>query len=290
MSPRVRFAPSPNGLLHLGHAWSALLNHGAAQASGGTFLLRIENIDQTRARAVFEAAILEDLNWLSILPEGRPRRQSEHLDLYATALSRLEALGLIYPAFESRAQITAEADRRSAIGTWPRDPDGAPLYPFARTDLSDEERARRRAQGEPHVLRLDISAALAMVNRDLTWREAQNDPLAAPLEVAADPARWGDVILARRDVPASYHLCVVVDDAWQDISHVIRGADLYAATGLHRLLQTLLSLPEPIYHHHRLILDVRGRKLSKSAGSPSLRDLRMAGETPKSLRRKLGLG
>lgn len=290
MTFRCRFAPSPNGRLHLGHAYSALVNHHAAARAGGAFLLRIEDIDATRSRPDFVAGIREDLAWLGVLPPEPPRFQSAHLPAYAAALAHLEATGLVYPAFESRAEIAQEVSRREHEAPWPRDPDGAPLYPFSRASLSDAAREKRRADGAPHVLRLHMAAALENVGPNLSWREAPDDPLAPPVEVAADPAAWGDVILARRDVPGSYHLCVVIDDAEQEISHVIRGADLRASTAVHLVLQRLLGLPAPTYHHHRLILDGDGRKMSKSVGSQSLAALRQSGADARTVRARLGFG
>lgn len=285
-----RFAPSPNGRLHLGHAFSALVNATAARKARGTFLLRIEDIDATRCRPAFETGILDDLAWLSIHPDAPPRRQSEHFADYAQALGQLEAMGLIYPAFESRSDILrAVQAREQAEGTaHPRDPDGAPLFPFARDSLSDGERTRRRRAGEPFVLRLNMARAMALMPPGLSWLEAQGAPDGPLRSVPADPMAWGDVILARRDVPTSYHLSVVVDDAAQGISHVIRGMDLFHATSVHRLLQQLLRLPPPVYHHHRLILDETGRKLSKSHDATSLAALREAGVTAQEVRLRLG--
>lgn len=281
MSFVCRFAPSPNGLLHLGHAYSALVNHAAAQAAGGRFLLRIEDIDTTRSRPEFIRAISDDLDWLGILPPEPPRHQSQHFAAYAAALAHLEREGLLYPAFETRGEIACAVLAKEAQGAgWPRDPDGAPLYPFARESLPDSARKRRREAGEPYALRLDMARACALAGAALTWQEAEAGPLQAAVAVPADPARWGDVVLARKEVPASYHVAVVVDDAAQGISHVIRGQDLYAATAVHRLLQTLLGLPEPTYHHHRLVRDADGRKLSKSTGAASLAALRAAGASP----------
>ena len=288
MTFRCRFAPSPNGRLHLGHAYSALVNHDAAARASGRFLLRIEDIDATRSRPDFVVGICADLDWLGILPPEPPRHQSAHLPAYSAALARLLSQGLLYPAFESRTEVAEEVRRRDLEAPWPRDPDGAPLYPFPRTRLSDGAREKRLAEGAPHVLRLHMAAALAMTGERLSWQEAPGDPLAPPETRAADPAAWGDVILARRDVPGSYHLCVVIDDAEQEISHVIRGTDLKAATAVHRLLQHLLGLPAPIYHHHRLILDEDGRKLSKSAGARSLADLRQSGADARAVRAQLG--
>lgn len=288
MSFVCRFAPSPNGRLHLGHAFSAMVNHDAAQAAGGRFLLRIEDVDLARSRPEFEAAILEDLDWLGILPPEPPRRQSEHFPSYARALERLEAEGLAYPAFESRAEIARAVIAREITAPWPRDPDGAPVYPFRRDDVSEAERTRRRAAGEPFVLRLDMARAAERTG-PAVWREAQASPLGPIGEQAADPLVWGDVVLSRKDTPASYHLAVVLDDAEQGISHVIRGRDLYFATAIHRVLQQLLRLPQPVYHHHRLILGSDGRKLSKSAGAPSLAALRAGGASPSDIRRLVGL-
>lgn len=287
-----RFAPSPNGRVHLGHAFSALVNAEAAARTGGTFLLRMENIDTTRCRPEFEQGILDDLAWLGIVPAAPPRRQSEHFADYATALARLEAMGLVYPAFESRSDIArAVIESEEKLGRpAPRDPDGAPLYPFQRGALSNWERARRRAEGEPYVLRLDMSAALdAAGGEPLFWQEAKGMPEGPAVPIPADPAQWGDVVLARRDVPTSYHLSVVVDDALQGITRVIRGMDLYHATSVHVLLQRLLGLAGPVYHHHRLILDSSGHKLSKSNSATSLLALRSCGASPDQIRVRLGL-
>ncbi len=282
-----RFAPSPNGYLHLGHALSGLMNFDLARAAQGRFLLRIEDIDRARCRAAFETAIYEDLAWLGLGWEQPVRRQSEHLDDYRAALARLGALGLIYPSFESRAEVAALAG--AAPGVQPRDPDGAPLYPGTARALSRAERARRVAAGEPHALRLDMAAALAHVGADLAWTEAGSGPDGETGTVAAVPARWGDVVLGRKDVPASYHLAVVIDDARQGVTHVVRGRDLFWSTSVHRLLQALLDLPAPVYHHHRLVLDPDGRKLSKSTQATALRSLRHEGVTAAAIRRMVGL-
>ncbi|HQS07231.1 MAG: tRNA glutamyl-Q(34) synthetase GluQRS [Rhizobiales bacterium 24-66-13] len=284
-----RFAPSPNGRLHLGHALSAFINADAADEAGGDFLLRIEDIDATRSRPAFEQAIRADLDWLGIRPAATPRRQSEHLAFYVEALDRLERDGLLYPAFESRTQVAHAVAQKEAEAPWPRDPDGAPLYPFARHTMTQAERNRLRSEGAPFVLRLDMAAALARIGGPLAWREARETPLGPAFLQAADPAAWGDVVVARKDVPVSYHLAVVLDDAAQAVSHVIRGRDLFAATSVHRVLQELLGLAAPIYHHHRLVLGADGRKLSKSEGAASLDYLRQAGEGPADIRRRLGL-
>ena len=281
MPPVFRFAPSPNGYLHLGHALSALLNAGMARDSGGRLLLRIEDIDRSRCRPEFEAAIYEDLAWLGLNWEQPVRRQSEHFDEYRAALTRLDAMGLIYPSFESRAEIAALVAAREQHAPWPRDPDGAPLYPGDAKTLTPAERARLIASGAPYALRLDMAAAVQRIG-PLTWLEGGS-------RHAADPAAWGDVILARKDAPGSYHLAVVVDDAALGVTDVVRGNDLFHATSVHRLLQSLLDLPAPRYHHHRLILDADGRKLSKSTQATALRERRASGATPSDIRKVLGL-
>jgi glutamyl-Q tRNA(Asp) synthetase len=277
--PVFRFAPSPNGYLHLGHALSALLNADMARAAGGRLLLRIEDIDAARCRPEYEAAIYEDLAWLGIAWEEPVRRQSEHYDGYRAALASLEALGLVYPSFESRAEIAALVAAREP---WPRDPDGAPLYPGDAKAMPAAERKRRMDAGEPYALRLDTPAAMARAG-SLTWTETDQGL------VVADATAWGDVILARKDTPTSYHLAVVVDDAAQGVTDVVRGRDLFHATSVHRLLQTLLDLPGPRYRHHRLILDADGNKLSKSTAATGLRELRAQGVTPADIRRRVGL-
>lgn len=278
--PVFRFAPSPNGFLHLGHAASALINFDLARQSGGRFLLRIEDIDGARCRPDFEAAIYQDLAWLGLVWEEPVRRQSEHFPLYRAALERLARAGLIYPAFETRAEIARVASAR--------DPDGAPLYPGRGRILSAAEEARRVAAGAPHVLRIDMAAALAATGA-LTFTEQGAGPNGETGTVAARPQDWGDVVLARKDTPTSYHLSVVIDDAEQGVSHVVRGQDLFYATALHRLLQSLLALPAPLYRHHALIVDAAGAKLSKSTHAVSLRSLRERGYTPADIRRMAGL-
>lgn len=288
--PVFRFAPSPNGELHLGHALSALTNQAMARASGGRFLLRLEDIDPERCRPELERGILADLAFLGIEWDGEPRRQSEHFDRYREALDRLAQEGLIYPAFLSRGEIRARAERAEAETgrLWSRDPDGAPLYPGDDRALSTSERAARIAAGDAHVVRLDMAAALSRAG-PLGFTETGTGPAGETGRLAADPGAWGDVVLARKGLPTSYHLAVTVDDALQGVTHVVRGQDLFAATSVHRLLQALLGLPEPVYHHHRLVLGDDGRKLSKSRGDVSLRALREAGETAESIRARLGL-
>ncbi|WP_457797538.1 tRNA glutamyl-Q(34) synthetase GluQRS [Methylocystis sp. S23] len=313
-----RFAPSPNGLLHLGHAYSALLNFELARACGGRFLLRIEDIDQGRARAEFEAAICEDLAWLGLAWETPVRRQSEHFDDYARALARLDEMGLLYACDCKRSDVAQFA---AAHPDWPRDPDGAPLYPGTCRDKPRRPACAVLAQGGV-ALRLDMAKAAALMGEGLSWREfiaRDCEPLypppcgeapeaaaadgaslparegegafpAEPEEFAAvpcDPTQWGDVILARKDTPASYHIAVVVDDAIQGVTDVVRGRDLFFATSLHRLLQRLLDLPEPRYRHHGLIRDAAGEKLAKSRGSATLRALRKAGVRPADVRRRV---
>jgi len=281
VQPAFRFAPSPTGYLHLGHALSALLDHDLCRQAGGRFLLRIEDTDLTRCRPEFEAAIYEDLRWLGLSWEEPARRQSEHFADYRAALDRLTALGLVYPSFMSRAEIAAA----TADPAWPRDPDGTPLYPGTERTLGRDEAAALAGAGRPLSLRLVMDRAIALAG-PLSWIE---EGFGERQTIAADPAAWGDVVVARKDTPTSYHLSVVVDDALQGVTHIVRGRDLYHATSIHVLLQKLLGLPSPVYHHHRLILDADGRKLSKSDRSVSLRALREAGKTPDDIRRMVGL-
>lgn len=288
MPPVFRFAPSPNGYLHLGHAYSALLNFDAAKQAGGRFLLRVEDIDATRCRPEFEAAIYDDLAWLGMAWETPVRRQSEHLSDYRDAVEKLSGLGLVYPSFESRAEIARLVAEREAQAPWPRDPDGAPLYPGAAKLLSPDERARLLESGAPYALRLDMAAACARAGAS-AWIEHGEGPDGETGAVAARPEEWGDVILARKETPTSYHLSVAIDDALQGVTDVVRGQDLFWSTSVHRLLQQLLGLPPPSYRHHRLILDAAGRKLSKSSEATGLRELRAGGATPADIRRRVGL-
>jgi glutamyl-Q tRNA(Asp) synthetase len=288
MPPVFRFAPSPNGYLHVGHALSALLNADRAKAAGGRLLLRIEDIDETRCRPEYEAAIYEDLAWLGIAWEQPVRRQSEHYDDYRAALARLDALGLVYPSFESRAELARLVAERERDRPWPRDPDGVPLYSGAAKKLSAAERKRRMEAGDAYALRLDMAAALTR-SRRLTWEETGAGPAGETGAIAANPAAWGDVILARKETPTSYHLAVAVDDAAQGVTEVVRGHDLFHATSVHRLLQTLLGLPQPRYHHHRLMLDAGGHKLSKSTAATGLRELRARGASAADIRKTVGL-
>ncbi len=283
MPPVFRFAPSPNGYLHLGHALSVLLNAKLAAAAGGRLLLRIEDIDEARCKPEFEAAIYEDLAWLGVAWEEPVRRQSDHLAEYRAALAKLDAMGLVYPAFESRSEIARiVAEREAASGQpWPRDPDGGIRYPELGKNVPAEERCRLIDAGAPYALRLDMTAALARTG-PLDWNEAGET-------VEADAAPWGDIILARKDTPNSYHLSVVVDDALQGVTDVVRGRDLLPSTAAHRVLQSLLGLPAPRYHHHRLILDAEKRKLSKSTAATGLRELRARGASPAQIRSAVGL-
>ena len=286
--PVFRFAPSPNGYLHLGHAFSALLNFDCAQRADGSFLLRIEDIDTVRCKPEFEAAIYQDLAWLGIAWEAPVRRQSEHFAFYRGAIERLSAEGLLYPSFESRAEIASLVAQREADGPWPRDPDGAPLYPGEAKLLSSAARQRLLEQGAPYALRLDMAAACARTG-ELSWTERGRGANGETGEIEARPQAWGDVILARKETPTSYHLSVVIDDALQGVTEVVRGEDLFWSTSVHRLLQALLGLRAPLYRHHRLVLDTTGAKLSKSTGATGLRELRATGAMPVDIRRLVGL-
>ena len=279
--PTFRFAPTPNGALHLGHAYSALMNERLAAEAGGRLLLRIEDTDVARCKPEFETALREDLDWLGLRFCDEPRRQSEHIDDYARVLAALEARGLVYPCYCGRAEIA-----RVAGGL--RDPDGAPLHRGRCVAVAAPEATRRAAAGERPALRLDLALALAELAGPLTWREFGEAGLERIVE--AEPEAWGDVVLRGRDRPANYHLAVVVDDALQQVSDVVRGRDLYLSTAVHRLLQAALGLPEPRYRHHRLALDAKGDKMSKSALSSPLRALREAGYSAAELRAALGSG
>lgn len=287
-TPVFRFAPSPNGYLHLGHAYSALLNFDLARQSGGRFLLRVEDIDTTRCRPEYEAAITEDLAWLGLNWEQPVRRQSEHLDAYRKALARLDEMRLTFTSFESRAELARMVADRDIRERWPRDPDGVPLYPGAARQMPAAERQARIARGEPYAIRLDMQKAMEWAG-PLRWNEAGAGPERETGEILADPAAWGDVIVGRKDTPTSYHLAVVIDDALQGVTQVVRGQDLFWSTSVHRLLQTLLDLPAPVYRHHSLIMDDSGRKLSKSTQATGLRELRAQGMTPGDIRKLVGL-
>jgi glutamyl-Q tRNA(Asp) synthetase len=257
----TRFAPSPTGRLHAGHAFSAIRAHDFARGAGGKFLLRIEDIDRGRSRDEFVAGIEEDLRWLGLGWDGDVVRQSSRFDAYRAALGALGAAGLLYPCFCTRADI---ANAASA----PHGPEG-PVYPGTCRAL-DAATRERRMEREPHAWRIAMDRALAQTG-PLRWHDAGAG------DVEADPLRFGDVVLARKDAPASYHLAVTVDDAWQRVTDVVRGADLFEATHIHRLLQALLGLPTPRYHHHPLLMDAGGERLAKRRGSESLADLRAKG-------------
>ncbi|MDF2688387.1 MAG: tRNA glutamyl-Q synthetase [Microvirga sp.] len=272
----------------MGHAYSALLNADFARRFDGRLLLRIEDIDTTRCRSEFEEAIYKDLAWLGLAWEEPVRRQSEHFDDYRAAFHTLKGSGVVYPCFCSRKQIVeAVACREAQPGRpWPRDPDGAPLYPGTCRDLSAGTIEQRIAAGAPHAWRLDGAALQKLLSGPHGYcrfdREGREE------RVAADPWRWGDAVIVRKDTPTSYHLSVVVDDALQGVTHVVRGQDLEAATDLHVVLQALLGLPTPLYPHHGLVLDPEGDKLAKSRQSQALAELREAGATPQDVRQRLG--
>jgi glutamyl-Q tRNA(Asp) synthetase len=275
----LRFAPTPNGRLHLGHAYSAVLNETRARALGGRLLLRMEDLDRTRCTNEFETAILDDLGWLGVAFESPVRRQSEHPEDYAQAYHTLATLGCLYPCYCTKSQIET-ASQKAGLG---RDPDGAPLYAG-----SCRARTRGSLTEQPPTLRLDMARALSLGPAKIFWREFGED-CQERLE-RADPAAWGDVALKRRGASATYHIAVVVDDALQGVTDVVRGRDLFAATELHRLLQILLGLEAPRYRHHRLVLDAQGHKMSKSASSTPLFRLRQQGFTPAQIRESLDLG
>ena len=270
-----RFAPSPNGYLHLGHACSALLNHEAAKACGGTLLLRLEDIDTERCRPLYERQILEDLAWLGIVWREPVRRQSDHLAVYWAALDRLKKSGVVYPAAMSRREIADHVAAAETAGTpWPRDPDGAPLYPGNERHLGAAERRQLLASGKPIAWRLDLTKAAGVLEEPLFWQESGRGPRGETGRIACDLSQWGDVVLARSDRQIAYHLAVVVDDALQEVTDIVRGHDLFHATAIHRVLQALLGLPMPHYHHHHLMADADGRKLSKRDRDLSLKALR----------------
>ena len=271
MSDRTvtRFAPSPTGYLHLGHVRSALEGWCAARSDGGRFLLRLEDIDQTRCRDEYAAAIVEDLAWLGLTWYGRVRKQSEHFDDYRRALDRLAAMGVLYPCFCTRREIRDEIAR---AGSAPH-ARSEPPYPGTCRGLSSRQRAEKQRSGIDYALRLDLARALALTG-PLDWIEEKED---GPHRKLADPASLGDVILARKDVPTSYHLAVTVDDAIQGVTLVTRGEDLAPATHVHRVLQALLDLPTPCYRHHGLVTDAAGRRLSKRDRALTIRAMRESG-------------
>lgn len=273
----TRFAPSPTGYLHLGHAHGALFAEAMARRWGGRFLLRVEDIDRGRCRPEFETALFEDLGWLGLVWEEPVRRQSEHLEEYAHALSLLHGRGHLYPCFCTRKDILAEVER---AGGAPHGPEGV-LYPGLCRGLDLAERERRMDQGAEFALRLDVGRALAEVG-DLSWHDRDAG------RIPADPAMFGDVVLARKEIPTSYHLAVTLDDHVQGVTLVTRGEDLFNATHVHRLLQALLGLRTPEYHHHRLLMGPDGRRLAKRDRSLTLRSLREQGCSPAEARRLAG--
>ncbi|MDH5275115.1 MAG: tRNA glutamyl-Q(34) synthetase GluQRS [Gammaproteobacteria bacterium] len=283
----TRFAPSPTGDLHLGHAYAALFAHDAARATAGRFLVRMENLDQARCETRLEAGILSDLAWLGLAWDGPVRRQSDCMGAYRAALDALTALGVVYPCFCTRGAIAREIE---AMAGAPQGPDG-PLYPGTCRQLPAAERRARLAGGFAHALRLDVAAAIAgLAAPALRFEETGRGPAGENGPVAVQPALLGDIVLGRRDTGVSYHLAVVVDDADQGITLVTRGDDLFAATHVQRLLQALLGLPVPRYRHHPLIRDAQGRRLAKRDRDQTLASLRAAGLTPADIRRRLGLG
>ena len=275
----TRFAPSPSGYLHLGHAYAALFAFEAGRGSGGNFLLRLEDIDGQRCRTEFELAILEDLRWLGITWDHGIRKQSEHLATYARELQRLEAQGVLYPCFCSRKQIRVEIEH---AGRAPHGPSGEALYPGVCRHLSEDERRDRIRRGEPYALRLDVEAALERTG-PLCWHDCRAG------WIAAEPQTIGDVVLSRKDVPTSYHLAVTVDDHLQGVTLVTRGEDLFHATHVHRLLQALLGYRTPRYYHHNLVADSTGQRLAKRNRAVTLRHLRDCHRTPDDIWRLVGL-
>lgn len=284
MAETTRFAPSPTGYLHLGHAFSAAFAEDAA-GDGGRFELRIEDTDRTRCRPEFEAAIFEDLAWLGLRWAMPVRRQSDHFDDYRASLDKLRAHGLLYPCFCTRASIAAEIQASAGA---PQGPDGA-IYPGICRGLSEAERAERIARGEMHAWRLDIARAVGMVGGGLGFEESGAGPNGETGRIVVNPHIAGDVVLARKETPASYHLAVVIDDALQGVTLVTRGNDLFPSTHVHRLLQAVLALPVPRYRHHRLITDANGRRLAKRDQDQTLRALRLNGATPDDIRKMVGL-
>ena len=279
MSVVTRFVPSPTGGLHLGHAYSALDAFDAARTAGGRFLLRIEDIDQGRCRPEFEQGIYDDLMWLGLSWETPVRRQSDHFDDYKNALGRLSEMHLIYPCFCTRKDIAAEIE---AAGGAPQGPDG-PVYPGTCRHLSETERYERIEAGESYALRLDMTEAAARTG-NLIWRDLNEG------EITARPERFGDVVLARKDTPTSYHLAVTYDDDLQGVTLVTRGVDLFDATDVHRLLQALLGLDTPDYRHHKLLTGTDGKRLAKRDKAATLADMRASGKTPDDVRDLIGWG
>lgn len=287
MSTRTRFAPSPSGYLHAGHGYSALTAHDFAREQGGAFVLRIEDIDLARCRPEFDTAILEDLGWLGLAWEEPVRRQSEHFDDYAEVIARLTDQGLTYPCFCTRKDIAAEIE---AAVSAPHGPDG-PHYPGTCLALTEDERQARITAGEPFALRLDSAKAAAHLQASgalpLHFAELITLTSDEEMTLAVDPHLFGDIVLARKDIPTSYHVSVVLDDHLQKISHVIRGEDLREATHIQRVLQALLGFDPPKYFHHPLVRDETGRRLAKRDKSLTLRALRESGASPDDIRTRI---
>ncbi len=281
----TRFAPSPTGYLHLGHAYAAIYAAAAALDTGGKFLVRIEDTDQARCRAEFEVAIEEDLQWLGLGWERPVRRQSEHFSDYNRALEKLKAIGCAYPCFCSRKEI--EAEFAASVGA-PQGPEG-PLYPGTCRSLGVGFRHERIARGDRHAWRMDVAKARAIIGRTLSFEERGLGPNGERGRIDVRPETYGDFVLAGKDTPASYHLAVTVDDAIQGVTMVTRGHDLFPSTHLHRLLQDLLGLPQPLYNHHRLVRDEFGKRLAKRDQSTSLRQLRAQGMSVVQVYELLGL-
>ncbi len=290
-SPVLRFAPSPNGRLHLGHAYSALANQRLAKELGAKLLLRIEDTDLTRCTPLLEQRMLEDLEWLGFEWEGEPYRQSDHLDVYEEAIEYLRGDDLTYPAFMSRKEVKRLIEAQTEKGfSWLSDPDGAPFYPDDDRMMEKSERQKLIEQGHAYSIRLKMDDAIGRVKAPLVWNENGRGPKGEAGIVKADPLAWGDIVLSRKDSPASYHLASVVDDALMGVTHVVRGRDLFWSTSAHRLLQELFGYNVPEYLHHDLILDDHdGEKLSKSRNDTSLAELRASGRTPGDIRRMIGL-
>lgn len=284
--PVFRFAPSPNGHLHLGHAFSALLNQKMAREAGGKLLLRIEDIDPTRCTQELEDQMLHDLEWIGFEWDETPRRQSEHFEDYAQALEKLAKLDLVYPSALSRGEIKKIIQTKQGNSeNWPRDPDGSPLYPGCERNFDNAQRLELITSVQDYALRLNIKSARETITTPLNWTEQSTKQSET---INANPLLWGDIIIARKSLPISYFLCCTYDDGIQNISHVVRGKDLYHSTSIHVMLGQILGFQKPVFHHHDLILDDKGQKLSKSKDHTSLKDLRHKGVTVEQLKEKLG--
>lgn len=284
--PVFRFAPSPNGHLHLGHAYSALLNQKLAREAGGKLLLRIEDIDTTRCTPELEAQMLRDLEWIGFEWDEEPRRQSQHFDEYTQALEKLAKLDLIYPSALSRGEIKKIIQAKRETGEdWPNDPDGSPLYPGEERDFDNTQRLTLIRSAQDYALRLNMKSACKNVTSQLNWTELGTGQKET---ITANPLLWGDIIIARKAMPISYFLCCTYDDGIQNISHIVRGKDLYHSTSVHVLLSEIFGFQRPVYHHHDLILDDNNQKLSKSKKHPSLKDLKASGITADQIRADLG--